>query len=327
MTTARPAGPSQGYVLAHPVYLDEAMMTSFLAHLEGGVARGDSVTSSAKGAVERSRQLGASFRVNLGLADVDASGQRGTQNANEDSTQISFERNHTSASLFNILYEYLLADGLLIPVHEPEELHTVQSGHIVEIVGRYKGNSFEDTIDAAAAFIPYIQELREGQIAPDPTPSVAQRSRSSNPGRRREENRQASHPQGNGDSIARENEDAGMRLAARLVEDAGSRPVKDLVVETAQGLSVVLTVTSEFYGPRVKELLRDGEFRVVGKVTRVLGPSDQIRLSRRSVLGSLGGDTAQQIISGVVTAGIAGGDVADSIVGPCLQVLPMAIFV
>lgn len=102
-----------GYRLAYPIYLDDAMMTSFLAHLEGGVYKNDKVTTSARGAVERSRKLSGRVGFRAWVADGEAAGERGTSRSAEDSTEISMERTHTAASLFNLLYEYLSDDGML----------------------------------------------------------------------------------------------------------------------------------------------------------------------------------------------------------------------
>lgn len=318
----------EGYRLAFPIYLDEPMMTSFLAHLEGGVARGESITTSAKGAVERSKTLSAAAKARLWVIDADASGEGASKKSAEDSTEVSLERNHTSASLFNLLYEYLSDDGLLNQVSNSSDLGDIEPGYMVEIAGRYKGNAFEDTIDAAAAFIPYIESMQapEGPVVPDPP----ERSRSSNPDKRNRDNRQnqlAAATDASQLASSKNEMAAGMRLARLLVEDALKSPVRDLVIQTAGELPVVLTVSGDIYKPRVKELLRDGDFRVVGKVTRVFQQGDVVRLARRSVLGALGAEVAEGIVGAVLLAGIAQAGVSVSVPGPSLQVLPMAIFV
>jgi hypothetical protein len=59
-----------GYVLAHPVYLDVAMMISFLAYLEGGVITQEEETQKEGGARERvlKGRAGVSTRKSCGRA-------------------------------------------------------------------------------------------------------------------------------------------------------------------------------------------------------------------------------------------------------------------
>lgn len=288
---------SDGYRLAYPIYLDTAMMTSFLAHLEGGVYMNETVTSSARGAVERSRKLTGKLGFRAWLAEGEAAGERSTSRSDEGSTEVTLERTHTSASLFNLLYEYLSDDGILHQFAGPGDLDGLTPGMIVEIVARYEGNAYEDNIAAAAAFVPYLEEISQAE---DITNSVqdAERSRSSNPARRQAENKvNASRPAPVDPEHA--NQVAGMRVASRMVRESGSSPVRDLVVRTMDGFAVILTVSSEYYDERVKGLLRDGEFRTIGKVTRIRGSQDGVRLSRRSVFGALGGPATQDILNGL----------------------------
>ena len=54
-----------GYQLAHPVYLDVAMMISFLAYLEGGVVTHEEATQKEAGARERLLKGRAGLRARL----------------------------------------------------------------------------------------------------------------------------------------------------------------------------------------------------------------------------------------------------------------------
>jgi hypothetical protein len=54
-----------GYVLAHPIYLDAAMMISFLAYLEGGVVTQEEETQKEGGAREKILKGRAGIRARL----------------------------------------------------------------------------------------------------------------------------------------------------------------------------------------------------------------------------------------------------------------------
>ena len=94
-----------GYVLAHPVYLDVAMMISFLAYLEGGVVTQEEETQKEAGARERALKGRAGFRARLPWAlDAEAGSEGSTQRRDETSLESKSARQHTAASLFNQVF-------------------------------------------------------------------------------------------------------------------------------------------------------------------------------------------------------------------------------
>ena len=96
--------PAPGYVLAHPVYLDVAMMISFLAYLEGGVVTGAEETTKEAGTRERALKGRAGFRARLPWALDAEAGSEGSANRREEtSLESKSARQHTAASLFNLL--------------------------------------------------------------------------------------------------------------------------------------------------------------------------------------------------------------------------------
>ena len=110
--------------------------------------------------------------------------------------------------------------------------------------------------------------------------------------------------------------------------DISAAPVHDLLFQTERGLKAVVTVSSEYYSATVNENLRAGEFRVVGKVTRVVKGGRSINLTRRTVLGAAGPAMASSMLGNMNAADSLSLDIADPIVSaPAVQVLPMAIFI
>ena len=141
-----------GYVLAHPVYLDVAMMISFLAYLEGGVVTQEDETQRTSGARERALKGRAGLRARLPWAlDVEAGTEGSTQNRDETSFESKSARQHTAASLFNLLYGYLTADNQLVTLEEPAQLEGLRPGQLVEITGDYLGNPLEEILAFLAA--------------------------------------------------------------------------------------------------------------------------------------------------------------------------------
>ena len=119
----------------------------------------------------------------------------------------------------------------------------------------------------------------------------------------------------------------GIQMMLRMAEEITHVPVHDLLFRMSSGLQAVLTVSSEYYSSEINEYLRAGEFRIIGKDTRVVTGSNTINLTRRTVVGVANPATAQDLVAKAETEDIKL-DVADPIVtAPAVQVLPMAIFI
>lgn len=326
-----------GYVLAHPVYLDVAMMISFLAYLEGGVVTQEEETQKEGGTRERVLKGRAGFRARLPWAlDAEAGSEGSAQRREEISLESKSARQHTAASLFNLLYEYLTTDNQLIDLQDQHQLQGLRPGQLIELSGEYLGNPLEDILGFIGAMFPYYEEQVTAQKAAtaEALEQAKKAQRSGNPARRAAA-AQAQEPSPDAvevlTGVLKQLEDTtnqqGIQLMLRMAEDIKRVPVHDLLVRTPTGLQAVLTVSSEYYSATTNEYLRAGSFRVIGKVTRIVNESDVINLTRRTFLGAADSKVAQEIVE-KVKSGEFRLDVADPIVGsPAVQILPMAIFI
>ncbi|MEU6135426.1 hypothetical protein [Nocardioides sp. NPDC047086] len=321
--------PSVDYALIHPIYLDTAMMISFLAHLEGGVATGEEETHRLTGAHERLLKARAGFRFRLpAAANVEAGGEGSDHRKDESTTETKSERIRTAASLFNGLYDVLVQDKQLRPMETVEDLDTLEVGQLVRFLGGYRGNPLEDMLSFFGTLLPYMIEQKEIERAALESAKGKAKSggRSGNPAAK-EAAKQALESLGSIENVAETAEQEwGLKFIVRMADEIADAPVHDILMSTDTGLNVVLTVSSEYYGRATHEYLRAGEFNVIGKVTRFIPEGDQIDLSRRTVLGAAGPTMANDAISGLRDLA-PGLDTSSSIVeGPCVQVLPMAIY-
>ena len=324
------ADEQAGYRLAHPVYLDVQMMISFLAYLEGGVVTQEEETTREAGARERvlKGRAGGRFRLPW-TVDVDAGTEGSTQRRDEVSSESKSARHHTAASLFNLLYQYLHDDEQLIALQDETQLTDVRSGDLVELSGEYLGNPLEDVLAFLSSVLPYITEQQEAQraAAEAALEQARKAQRSGNPAKRAQSATDTPElAQALASLTAPTDENLGLQMMRRMAEDLRLVPVHDLVMTTPAGLRAVLTVSSEYYSDETNESLRAGDFRVIGKVTRVLTDDETINLTRRTVLGAAGPTIAQELIESVKTDELQL-DVTDPIVAaPAVQILPMAIF-
>lgn len=308
-----------GYELAHPVYLDVPMMTSFLAHLEGGLSTVESETHTGVDTAEPrlSIRTGARLR-QWGLVHNESEASEPKPSRNEAAVELRTERHHTAASLFNLLYYYLHEDHQVSPLAGDDDLERLENGQLVEFRGEYLGNPLENVLVFVSAVYPYVQAATSAQAEP-PKPGTANPKKSGNPAVRASA-AAAAPPPTSGDNF-------GIELMRRMADDLAVAPVHDLLFTATNGLRVVVTVASEFYSTDMNETLRAGNFRVIGKVTRILEDDESINLTRRTVLGATGPQMAQELLGDLRKSGMSL-DIADPIVNaPAVQVLPMAIFI
>jgi hypothetical protein len=131
------------------------MMISFLAYLEGGVVTQEEETQKEGGARERALKGRAGLRARLPWAlDAEASSEGSTQRRDEVSLESKSARQHTAASLFNLLYEYLTTDDQLINLRQPDQMEGLRPGQLVELAGEYLGNPLEDVLAFVAGMYP-----------------------------------------------------------------------------------------------------------------------------------------------------------------------------
>jgi hypothetical protein len=333
------AAPQTGYHLGHPVYLDVAMMISFLAYLEGGIVTREEATQREAGARERVLKGRAGLRARLPWAlDADVGTEGSSQRREEVSLESKSARQHTAASLFNLLYEYLSADDQLVNLTKSSQLEELCPGQLVEMTGEYLGNPLESILAFVAAMYPYLDEQRKAQIATanEAAERIRKAQRSGNPAKRAQAQAalQAQAAVDPGEAISavveklKESENEfGLQMMLKMAEDIKAVPVHDLLFRLRSGLHAVLTVSSEYYSSETNEYLRAGEFKVIGKVTKVITGDTTVNLTRRTVLGVANPSTAQDIVESVETEDIKL-DVTDPIVtAPAVQILPMAIFI
>ncbi len=263
-----------GYQLAHPVYLDVAMMISFLAYLEGGVVTHEEATQTEAGARERVLKGRAGLRARLPWA-------------------------------------------------------------LDEMTGEYLGNPLEAILAFVATMYPYYAEQQKAQLAAaaEAADKLKKAQKSGNPARRAQAQPAAPVPDlaemlSTVVEQAKDQEsEFGLQMMLRMAQEITHVPVHDLLFRMPSGLQAVLTVSSEYYSPETNEYLRAGEFRIIGKVTRVITGGNTINLTRRTVVGVANPATAQDLVANAETENIKL-DVADPIVtAPAVQVLPMAIFI
>jgi hypothetical protein len=109
-----------------------------------------------------------------------------------------------------------------------------------------------------------------------------------------------------------------------MYEDVKVSPVSDVLISMDDGLSVVATVTREFFTDQVSAQLRSSVVNIIGKVTLLSG-SEPINLMRRTVLVMADeADTADMFSD---FPGMQNSSERIHIKPPFVQIMPLAIYI
>lgn len=304
--------------LVHPVYLDVPMMVSFVAAFEDGFAFSSEQTEKGEATTDRTRE--ASTRGRLGfptlgaLIGLDMSGRYGRAEQEQESRETKVVRQHTEASMFNILRHELIVQDQLTVIDDTRKFAEQEIGALVEIAGEVIGNPLQQLLDLFAQLAPYLGYDVETLMKPKKRKDPA---RSGNPAK-------ASGAAQPADVFSTEDL---FRFLTTMREDLERSATRDLVLLGRDGLRAVLALSTEFLTAAVAERLVGGRFTVMGKVTRVLVNDEVINLTRRTALGLAGPQFSRDVITDLRELDLPI-EIADPIVeAPALQLLPLAVFV
>jgi len=222
-----------GLELVHPVYLDVPMLVSFVAAVEGGVAFGSEETERGGTTQDRNREVAgrakAGFPLLGALVGMDVSGRYGRKDQEQESKETKIVRQHTEASLFNLLRYELDRDGRITHIDHKDELQELEVGQLVEISGEIVGNPLEQMLELFLQILPYLGYDIEELTKPKKQKQKDRGNpRSGNPARR------AAATQGNADQGVSNQEDLSQEdlfgLFATMRQDLEKSSIRDLVL-------------------------------------------------------------------------------------------------
>lgn len=312
------------YELVHPLYLDYQMMTSFVAFLEGGFSLEDEQKMTTQGSKETEGKGSLSAKLPaLPLIGVSAAGEGSASGKSEHSVDYQEKRHRTEASLFNYLYKRLKLEKSIHVLNSMDDLPVLNTGDLVEVSGEYKGNPLSDVVALGAQYVKYAEGIAEDAAREKKKQAAA--SRSGNPAVR--SSAQAAPPSALAtQAAALEWDPVTKRIMEQMQAELEASPVHDVLLSGLSGVEAVLTVSADYFTSATREFLREGEVRVMGKLTRILSGNEQINLSRRTLFGVAGGSLAEGL-EAFFRANPGLGKTKSLIHGPAIQILPMAIFV
>ena len=214
----------------------------------------------------------------------------------------------------------------LIRVQSSEAFSDLATGRLVEIQGEIIGNPLKQILDLLAALGPYF-----GLMIDEPTPDALPPKQPPSRTPKRPGQGKSGVPQLaslSGQQTPELTLQDMLRVLKREVERSS---VLDLLMEGANGVKAVLTVSRELLTPEVEAHLIGGSFNVIGKASAILDASQSINLIRRTVFGFGGRQLADQMFGdfnkSMAEAGAINLSLAQTVIdGPAIQVLPLAIY-
>ena len=310
---SEPANKSGGHIrssdLPITLYLNQRLIFDLLAALEDGFAHLTSVQTTTSGGT--SSELSGEGKLGIGndfaLVGVNFGGRGARMSERSHSEQTTAQIVHTPTSLFARLRKELLELGMVQEVCGAADLPRVSHGDFVEFPATLRRNPLDEMFNMLSRIAPLID------MANQPGQSEPARKRVTN------KRRPNSQPKTNDSSV--------MKQIESVYGVFNNDNSQDFVAEL-DNMNVVLTADKTYFiDPTMNDVI-DGQFRVFGKVTRVIpiNGEENINLLRRSPIGRFAGQVpdSQNPFAEFETLGF--GPTQPEIKGPAMQVIPIAIF-
>jgi hypothetical protein len=286
-----------------PVYLNQRIVFDLLAMLEGGISHVTRVASAVEETNADERRYGAEFGLSKALASllsISVSGDRKQARSTGEEVKKEEERIHTPASLFYRLRNRLIDEGQL---HRIGDDYSPRVHDLVEFRAAMIRNPIVQTLDSFLSLMTMAAALS------------AQGSHS------RSKRRQPKHDH---EPIVKQME------AFRQTLEGGA--TVDMVAKGIDGkLRAVVTLEIEYLNDPGMADLVDGQFIVVGMVTRTVAAGEgAISLVRRSALNIMPRSNLEDLTPGFGSLSAEQGfnlpEIRWELPGPAFQVIPVAVY-
>lgn len=288
------------------------MLLSLVAMVEDGVSMSREVTetigSSRNGSLSLDGDGGSGPLLTILGMNVGLEGSAQGDLARDKELQKTYVLQHSFASLFGKLFEYLEANEY---VRTNPEVSSLEPGELVCFTATVN----ENPVDAIAELIRKVQKVAT-TVAPD----LSGKSR----GAKKKVNQLSGE-----EAAQKENLEMAGRLSDLLGQESEESPLTDLLA-VGDRFKALLTADREYFTAASRASIIGGRFQILGKVSYVEPDNDScVSLGRRTMLAQVlehtGGmkDIQQGFSEFIGTQDVP----ALTIKGPFVQVLPLAIFI
>lgn len=296
-----------------PLYLNEQYVFDILAKMEDGFSYLETVKTARSEQADKSLKYSGEFGIKNALAFIGISlgGEKTGKEQTAGSQEGTKEKVHTPNSLFAKMRERLDDEKVVVS----SNLHTTKPGDFVEFKVVLRKNPLIDALEV-------FQSLGRLYLAMTG----------------RQQNQSTRKPAGNANQPKPKSpistDTNTFELVNDFLEQLNSSGTIDLIgtAVTEKYINVVILIDRTFLGDSSLSSLVDGEYTVLGKVTRniSIGDEEKIDLLRNNALGKMQAEGLSPLVDSFKNAnqfGIKLPEIITEIEGPALQVIPIAIFI
>lgn len=305
--------------LAVAVYLDNDVMLDLLASIDGGFSTVERVTSHSTDSSERTSGVSADLGVSgllsnvvrLGFGGSTKSTQTGTVGDNREG-----DRYYTAGSLLHKLRHRMSSEDLIHRLGpDPDDWARLSPSDFVEFRGEFSPNPLAHAI---RMFLRLTDLAKKAGVPATTEPATHSTSR-------------PSKPRG---KVPTPETGVPTTFLETFLADLEHGKARLLVIKPTidTPYSVVTTINSNHLRDESLQELLDGEYRILGQVTRHL-PQDAVRsinLLRASVFGVLAEEqvteTVDMLNTKIKAERLRIPPTTSVITPPALQILPIAIY-
>ena len=309
-----PAGPAtQPDNLVIPIYLNQDLTFSLLAQLEDGFSTLSNVTTS----VSESNRQDVTTSGKLGVSNVFALLETSFAREKKHGTDLQTtkglteERVHTPASLFSRLRIQLLNLGILTQIRDDLTFETISNGMFIEFHSELERSPLLTTLEWMKRMMTMAQSLDtsgDGRIG---APTSDKRRGAKN----------------------KSDETKQMEFLQTILDDLSEGGRLDIVgslVDVSNGTAVFSTKQEYFTSQDTTSIL-DGEYRVLGRVTRVISQEsdEEIDLLRKTSFSHLTIGQVDDLFTALregMTEQFDLPKLYTKVGGPALQIVPVAVY-
>jgi len=310
--------PSSPKDLLIPLYLDTNTLIDLLAAIDSGYSVSDHVTTASL----ESNDAQASAGMGFGFGAVMSFFSLRDRTIEESNQWTETERMHTIGSLLHRLRSLLIELNCLTIVDSQKVWDSLSNADIVELQGRFQPNSIFASLARLQDIFEFTNKLHQSPSRSDKSPSSARRS--------------SKQTTPTNDHASASGQDESFRMARHFLDFISTDLSDDqsllYVVELTDvpDHRAVVSLFPSLLRAKSGIELPEGDFRLLGKVSRVLRDDESVDLLRGTKLSGLGSDMIERIIAPlemIPTSALIPPPIVTHIPAPAITVIPIAVYV
>lgn len=302
--------------LCIPAYLNQAIVFDLLAIIEDGFSNIKAIKSTNSNSTQNNSEIEAKAETELGMKNIFSLlsiGLRGKFDHNsgkDEGKEEAYEKVYTPASLFWKLRKYLIENDLLIHLETVEDKSTIKIGSFIEFEAVFHKNPIIENIENIQRFVDIIKVFSPETLGPPAS----------------------SHPGGGKTSKNKEiKQPAIVEQIDALFKALTLNDSMDLLASAESEIKFIVTSDQNYFINGNVNRVIDGRYKILGKINNYIKEDgESISLLRTTSFNRLKRELFEQMFSGfsgISDAGIALPEIITEVTSPCIQIVPIAIYI